>query len=150
MLSLSEVSVRSHCINSSQPINLSIFLSFSLSFLPFFFLIFLIFVYSVHFHRDVFLMQWLISIQCRTKFCTRSLGTILFLLPPCFVRYGIEHQHWTASSLGWLLLCRSKLNGRIYFAGRFFRVFERGQNNCSFDSAVKNTNMREIIFCSTV
>ena len=38
-------------------------------------------------------------------------------------------------------LCRSKLNGRIYFAGRFFRVFDRGQNNCYFDSAVKDTNM---------
>ena len=25
--------------------------------------------------------------------------------------------------------------------GRFFRVFDRGQNNCYFDSAVKNTNM---------
>ena len=146
MLSLSEVSIRSHCINSSQPINLSLFFPLFSSV----FLIYLIFVYSVYFHRDVFLMQWLISIQCRTKFCTRSLGTILFLLPPCFVRYGIEHQHWTASSPGWLLLCRSKLNGRIYFAGRFFRVFDRGQNNCSFDSAVKNTNMRKIIFCSTV
>ena len=38
------------------------------------------------------------------------------------------------------ILCRSKLNGRIYFAGRFFRVFDRGQNNCYFDSAIKNTN----------
>ena len=39
------------------------------------------------------------------------------------------------------LLCRSKLNGRIYFAWRFFRVFDRGQNICFFGSAVKNTNM---------
>ena len=40
------------------------------------------------------------------------------------------------------IFCRSKLNGRIFFfAGRFFRVFDRGQNNCYFDSAVKNTNM---------
>ena len=38
-------------------------------------------------------------------------------------------------------IVRSKLNGRIYFEGRFFRVFDRGQNNCYFDSAVKNTNM---------
>ena len=29
-----------------------------------------------------------------------------------------------------VLLCRSKLNGRIYFAWRFFRVFDRGQSNC--------------------
>ena len=43
-----------------------------------------------------------------------------------------------------LLLCRSKLNGRIYFAGRFIRVFDRDQNNCCFDSAVKNTNMPQI------
>ena len=44
------------------------------------------------------------------------------------------------------ILCRSKLNGRIYFAGRFFRVFDRGQNNCYFDSAVKNTNMQHVFF----
>ena len=27
------------------------------------------------------------------------------------------------------------------FCGEVFRVFDRGQNNCYFDSAVKNTNM---------
>ena len=41
-----------------------------------------------------------------------------------------------------MILCRSKLNGRINLAGRFFPVFDRGQNNCYFDSAVINTNMR--------
>ena len=54
--------------------------------------------------------------------------------------FGIPRGLWT----GWIwetFLCRSKLNGRIYFAGRFFRVFGGGQNNCYFDSAVKNTNM---------
>ena len=45
-----------------------------------------------------------------------------------------------------VLLCRSKLNGRIYFAGRFYRVFDRGQNNCYFNSAVKNTNMPQNLF----
>ena len=40
----------------------------------------------------------------------------------------------------------SQLNGRIYFAWRFFRVFDRGQNNCYFDSAVKNTNMPQNAF----
>ena len=44
------------------------------------------------------------------------------------------------------VLCRSKLNGRIYFAGRFFRVFDGGQNNCYFDSAVKNTNTPQFFF----
>ena len=38
-----------------------------------------------------------------------------------------------------LLLCRSKLNGRIYFAG---------QNNCYFDSIVKNTNMPQKSFAT--
>ena len=45
-----------------------------------------------------------------------------------------------------LLLCQSKLHGRIYFAWRFFRVFDGGHNNCYFDSAVKNTNMPQIFF----
>ena len=45
-----------------------------------------------------------------------------------------------------VLLCGSKLNGRIYFAGRFFRVFDRGQNNCYFDSAVKNMNTPQFFF----
>ena len=40
------------------------------------------------------------------------------------------------------------LNGRIYFAGRFFRVFDRGQNNCYFDPAVKNTNMPQKKFAA--
>ena len=39
------------------------------------------------------------------------------------------------------VLCRSKLNGRFFFAGSFFRVFDRGQNNCYFYSTVKNTNV---------
>ena len=37
------------------------------------------------------------------------------------------------------LLCRSKLNRKIYFEGKFFRVFDRGWNNCYFDSTVKIT-----------
>ena len=42
-----------------------------------------------------------------------------------------------------MLLCRSKLNGKIHFVGRFFHVSDRGQNNCHFDSAVKNKNMHQ-------
>ena len=29
----------------------------------------------------------------------------------------------------------------VFFAWRFFRVFDRGQNNCHFDSTLINTNM---------
>ena len=65
-------------------------------------------------------------------------------------RYKILRKSWASdpgpSELYVTVLCRSKLNGRIYFSGRFFRVFERGQNNCYFDSAVKNTNMQHFFF----
>ena len=42
--------------------------------------------------------------------------------------------------------CAGHNYGRIYFAWRFFRAFDRGQNNCYFDSAVKNTNTLQFFF----
>ena len=40
-----------------------------------------------------------------------------------------------------LLLYQSKPNGRFFFSGMVFRVFDRGQNNCYFNHTVKNTNV---------
>ena len=44
------------------------------------------------------------------------------------------------------ILCWSKLNGSFFFVGRFFRVFDWGQNNCHFDLTVKNTNVPQYFF----
>ena len=42
-----------------------------------------------------------------------------------------------------------KTKREIFFAGGLFRVFDRGQNNCYFDSTVKNTNVPQTFLCGT-